>query len=229
MRLIYDAVCSAVPGAAIPGGAHGLPEGSSITPNQVALAVHQCTGILSPPAARTAAQQAPLTRILVLTSVPENFLLTFMGFATFGLSDLVDDQGKLHGKIGTGNISGDYGDVEINGAIARVAPDSGAQNRLENNYTPTGIVGSTRIISLHTDKDGLVVVENESDYASRVPAANFTAAVAVEAMPTHCGFTNAEVVASWESLRGWVAGGYRCEHSGHVPCRRPCVRGTVPH
>ncbi|MGH9313736.1 MAG: hypothetical protein ACRD1S_11140 [Vicinamibacterales bacterium] len=206
LRLIYDAVCSAVPGAAIPGGAHGLPEDSSITPNQVALAVHQCTGILAPPAGRSPEQQARLTRILALTFLPENFLLIDMGFATFGLRDLVDDQGKLHGKIGTGNITVDYGDTLINGSIARVAPDSGAQNRLENNYTPTGIVGSTRIVSLHTDKDGLVFVETESDYASRVPAANFTAAVAVEAVPTHCGFTSAEVVAGWESLLGWVAG-----------------------
>jgi hypothetical protein len=203
-RLIYDAVCSGVPGAAIPGGAHGLPEGSSITPTQVALAVDQCTGILSGP---TAAQLARLSRILSLTSVPPNFLLTVMGFATFGLSDLVDDQGKLHGKVGAGNANVDYGDAEINASIERVTPDPGAQNRLENNYTPSGNVGNTRIVSLHTDKDGFVIVENESEYASRVPPANFTTAVVVETVPTHCGFTNAEVVASWESLRGWVAGG----------------------
>jgi hypothetical protein len=206
-RLIYDAVCSAVPGAAIPGGAHGLPPGSSITPEQVGLAAHQCTGIGAPPPLRTAAQQARLTRILTLTSVPENFFLTVLGFATFGLSDLVDGAGKLQGKVGAGNANVDYGDAEINASIERVTPDPGAQNRLENNYTPSGNVGNTRIVSLHTDKDGFVIVENESEYASRVPPANFTTAVVVETVPTHCGFTNAEVVASWESLRGWVAGG----------------------
>lgn len=206
-RLIYDAVCSAVPGAAIPGGAHGLPEGSSITAEQVALAAHQCTGILVPPPLRTPAQQTRLTTILALTAVPENFFLRVLGFATFGLSDLVDDQGKLHGKIGTGNANVDYGHAEINESIARVTPDPGAHNRLENNYTPTGDVGGTKIVSLHTDKDGFVIVENESEYASRVPPGNFTTAVVVEAVPTHCEFTAAEVVASWESLRGWLAGG----------------------
>ena len=35
----------------------------------------------------------------------------------------------------------------------------------------------------------------------------FTTAVVVEATPTHCGFTPAETVTSWESLRGWLAGG----------------------
>jgi hypothetical protein len=205
-RLMYDAVCSAVPGAAIPGGAHGLPEGSSLTPGQVALAAHQCTGILAPAALRTPDQQARLTRLLTLTRVPENFFLTVTFFATFGLSDLVDDQGKLHGKVGTGNANVDYGDAEINASIARVTPHPGAENRLEHNYTPTGDVGGTKVVSLHTDKDGLVVVENESEYASRVPPGRFTTAVVVEAVPSHCVFTPAEIVAGWESLRAWVAG-----------------------
>jgi hypothetical protein len=207
LRLIYDVVCSDVPGAAIPGGAEGLPEDSPITPTQVALAVNQCTGVLLPPVARTPAQQARLTRILSLTTVPENFLQTDMFFATFGLRDVVHDQTKLHGKIGTGNACVDYGDAEINESIARVSPNPGAANRFARNYTPSGDVGDTRIVALHTDKDGLVIVENESDYASKVPAGNFTVAVTVEAVPTHCGFTAAEIVASWESLRGWVAGG----------------------
>jgi hypothetical protein len=56
-------------------------------------------------------------------------------------------------------------------------------------------------------KDGLVVVEGANDYASKVPAANLTTAVAIEAVPTHCGFTNAEVLASWESLSRSGTGG----------------------
>ena len=67
-------------------------------------------------------------------------------------------------------------------------------------------MGSTKIVALYTDKDGLVVVEGAHEYASVVPAANLTTAVAIEAVPSHCGFSPAEVLASWESLRGWVAG-----------------------
>lgn len=204
-RLIYDELCSTVPGAAIPGGAEGLPEDSPITPTQVALAVNQCTGVLLPPAARTPAQQARLARFRSLTTLPENFVQTVMFFATFGLHDIVHD--KLNGKIGTGNACVDYGDAEINDAIERVTPNRGAANRLARNYTPTGDVGHTRIVSMHTDKDGLAIVENESDYASKVPAANFTSAVVVEDVPSHCGFTPAELLASWEALRGWVTNG----------------------
>lgn len=206
LRLVYNAVCASTPGAAIPGGAGGLPKGSTFTNAQLALAVNACTGILTPPALQTPQQQANLAKILGITQLPANFLLTDMGFATFGLQNLTYDQGKLAGKIGIGNASVDYGDAGIDASVERVSPNPGAANRLGNSYTPTGNVGQARIVSLHTDKDGLVLVENQSEYASVVPAANLTTAIVVEAVPTHCGFTAFETVAGWESLRAWLAG-----------------------
>jgi hypothetical protein len=100
-----------------------------------------------------------------------------------------------------------YDDPILDADIERVVPHKGAANRLEKHFAPTGNVGGARIVSMHTDKDGLVAVENQSEYASVVPAENLTVAVAVEAVPTHCGFTSAEIVAGCESLRGWLAGG----------------------
>ncbi len=206
LRLVYDTVCSTVPGAALPGGAEGLPEGSALTSTQLALAVNACTGILLPPPLRSPAQIANLNQILAVTQLPESFLLTDMGFATFGLSNLVHSQGKLNGKVGVGNQGVDYGDAFIDGSIERVAPNPGAANRLGRHYSPTGRVGDVRIVSLHTDKDGLVIVENESAYAEVVPASNLTTAIVVEAAPSHCGFTGAETAAGWEALRAWTAG-----------------------
>jgi len=208
LRLVYDAVCAGVPGAAIPGGAEGLPPHASFTQTNLGLAVHACTGILAPPAFRTPGQNERRKKILdtLLIPIPENFLLTDMGYATFGMSDLVHDPRKLSGKIGTGNAGVDYGDPAINASIGRVSPNPGAANRLGKSYTPTGNVGKTKIVSLHTDKDGLVLVENEGEYAMVVPARNLTTAIVVEEVPTHCGFTQAEMVAGWESLRGWVEG-----------------------
>ncbi|HSB61259.1 MAG TPA: hypothetical protein VLI67_06045, partial [Vicinamibacteria bacterium] len=207
LRLIYDAVCGAVPGAAIPGGAGGLPPDLPYSSAQLALAVDACTGVRLPPALRTAEQSSRLATILGAAQLPETFLVTDMGFATFGLRDLVFDATKLAGKIGAGNLGVDYGDPALNAAIARVAPNPGAANRLRKRYTPTGAVGTAKIVSIHTDKDGLVLVENESEYAKVAPPWQFTSAIVVEAVPTHCGFTGAEVVAGWESLRAWVAGG----------------------
>lgn len=207
LRLIYDAVCADVPGAFIPGGAEGLPKESVLSETDVALAVNACTGILLPPPLRTPDQSANLAHILDLIPIPESFLLVDMRRATFGLSDVVHDPTKLGGHIGAGNANVDYGDSGINATIARVSPNPGAENRLGRHYTATGNVGATKIVSMHTDKDGQVVVENESEYASVVPAGNLTTAIVVEDVPSHCGFTDAEGAAGWETLRTWVAGG----------------------
>ena len=95
----------------------------------------------------------------------------------------------------------------IDNSIARVSPHPGAENRLIRYFTPTGDVGDTKIISIHTDKDGLVIVENENEYSSVVPAKNLTVAIVVETVPSHCEFNPAEAIAGWESLRAWIASG----------------------
>jgi len=205
IRLVYDAICSSVPGAFIPGGAEGLPAGSTFSTLDMAFALSACFGFPFPSPNPGAAARFGL--FLDEIDLPLNFVLTDMGFALFGLSDLVHDPAKLDGKVGVTNIGVTYDNPVIDASIERVSPNNGAANRLKKNYTPNGSVGSTKIVSLHTDKDGLVIVENESEYQSVVPASKLTTAIAVEAISSHCGFEDAEVVASWESLRGWVAGG----------------------
>jgi hypothetical protein len=212
LRLIYDLICSNTPAAAIPGGPTGLPApgfpGFPFTNTQLALAVNACTGVLVPPASRTPQQSANLSQLLSITQLPQNFLLTDMGFALFGLSNVIFDPAKLDGGQGVGNANVNYdngGFVDQN--ITRVATNPGAENRLSKNYIASGNIGSTKVVSLHTDKDGLVIVENENFYASVVSPSNLTTAIAVETTPTHCGFTAAETLAGWEALRAWVDDG----------------------
>ena len=143
---------------------------------------------------------------LSATQIPIEFLLTDVGYATFSLADLVHDPAKLNGKIGVTTVGVNYADPVVDAEIERVSPNPGAANRLGRNYTPEGSVGDAKIVSIHTDLDGLVLVENESEYASVVPAANLTTAIVTESAPTHCGFTDAEGAAAWEALRGWIAG-----------------------
>lgn len=206
LRLLYDVVSADVPAGRIPGGAEGLPAGSSYTYVQLGLAVNATTGILFPPALRTPAQRANLDQILSVAGIPESFLLTVIGYGVFALSDLVHDPAKLGGASAIGNENVVYGDAEIDAAISRVSPDPVANDYLARHFTPSGRVADIKIVQIHTDKDGLVIVENAGEYASVVPAANLTTAIAVEDEPTHCGFTEGEVVAAWESLRAWIAG-----------------------
>ena len=207
LRLIYDVVAADIPTAHIPGGAEGLPEGSTLTDLDIMFRVNVATGIFLQPEFRTQQQSENLATILSVTEIPENFLITDMLYATQNMSDLVHDTHKLNSRLGMGNADVDYDDDYINDNIARVSPHPGAENRLERYFTPSGDVGDTKIISIHTDQDGLVIVENQSEYASVVPADNLTVAIVVEDAPTHCDFNPAEALAGWESLRAWIAGG----------------------
>ena len=206
-RLGYDAICGDVPGAAIPGGPNGLALGSDLDIDDVVLAMNVCFGHDLPPSARTGAQQARLDQFLEFSQIPQSFINRSLGFFTvFAMADLVYDPDKLGGGNGIGNANVDYGDPVINANIERFTPTAARRRRLRRNYTPTGNVGNVKIVSIHTDQDGLVIVENESEYASVVPPGNLTVGVVQEATPTHCGFTQTETIAAWETLRAWVAG-----------------------
>lgn len=206
LRLLYDWICRDVPQAAIPGGGEGLPPGSSFTRAALESAVNACTGVSRPKANRTPGQKRHLQDLLEATGIPEEFVMTSMSYVTFAMSDLIHDRKKLRGKQGPGNEDVDYGDGQINAGIERVTPHRRGAKRLRKNFTPKGRVGNTKIVSMHTDKDGLVLVENESLYASVVPPAQLTTAVAIEHKPSHCEFTAAEVLAGWESLLDWIDG-----------------------
>ena len=205
LRLLYDVVCADIPDAAIPGGGKGLPKNSTLTEDDVNAALNACTGILKKKSKRTRAQKRNLKKLVRLSNLPKDFLVTDIGFATFGLWNLHYAPGKLKKKQGVGNENVDYGDAKVNAEIARVKPKKKGARKLRRNYTPTGRVGDVKIVSIHTDKDGLVIVENETEYASVVSPENLTVAIAVEKKPTHCGFTAPEVVASWESLLSWIS------------------------
>ena len=210
LRLGYDAVCAGVPGAAIPGGTTGLPAhflSFPFTNAQFGAALQACFGIFAPPIFRTPGQTARLALFLDETDLPESFIVTDMGFAVFALSDLIFDTAKLNGKQGMGNIGVTYDNASIDASIQRVAAHPGGKNRHNKHFTPQGNVGGAKIVSLHTDGDGLVIIEHEKEYQDVVPASNLTVAVVDEAGNSHCGFTGAELVGSWEALRLWVASG----------------------
>ena len=211
LRLVYDAICDGVAGAVIPGPETGLPApghpGFAFSLFDSVLAANTCFGNLLPPPFRTAAQQARLDTFLSVTQIPEEFVATDIPFSSHGVSNVIFEPGKLDGEQGMSNIGVTYNDPTVDADILRVTPDNKARKRLQRYFTPKGDVGAAKIVSLHTDKDGLVLVENESEYQSVVPAANLSVGIVVEATPSHCDFTEAELVGGWTALQGWIAGG----------------------
>jgi hypothetical protein len=210
LRLVYDNVCAGVPGGTFPGGATGLPApgfpAGGLSTATIATTVNTCTGVLTPPAFRTPAQQARLDLIKSVTQIPENFIVTDMVFVTNGLSNLIWAPDKLGGGQGVGNVGVTYNDAGVNATIQRVAYANKPHKDLQKNFTPKGEVGATKIVSIHTDGDGLVIVENEEDYMDKVPASNFSLGIVNEAGNTHCGFTAQELTAGWLSLVSWLGG-----------------------
>lgn len=206
LRLVYDAVCDDVPGARIPGGARGLSADTEFDGAAIEAAVNVCTGVDLKKGKRTKAQKARLAQILDNVGGDERFLQTVMWYVTVVMADLVDDRGKLKGKIGTDNSTVAYPDAKVDAAIERVRGKRSVMRRLAKNYTPSGKVGSAKLLALHTDKDDLVFVENIGDYRDKLSPDQLVAAVAIEHTPSHCDFTAAEGLASWESLLAWVNG-----------------------
>ena len=75
------------------------------------------------------------------------------------------------------NIGVDYGDPTINRAATRVASLPSSKKLLSSNFTPTGNIKNTKIISIHTSHDGLVKVENQESLRNLIPASQLTVAV----------------------------------------------------
>ncbi len=204
LRLVYDLVCDKKK-TRIAGGAKGLEKGSTLTPADVAKRVNACFGLDKDKPKKK--QKRRLAEFLGLVDIPPEFVHINMAYVTFAMADLVFDKKKMKGKPGAGNQNVDYGNADANANIARFEPRKSKARRLGKNYTPSGKVGNTKIISLHTDKDGLVIIENESEWAKVVPPGQLTVGVVVEAQASHCGFTNAEIIGSWEALKTWIASG----------------------
>ncbi len=205
LRMLYDVVCQDVPEAQLAGGATGLEKNSALSQLEILEAVNACTGVALPKKQRTKAQKRNLNQLIELSNLPENFIETDMIFATQAMNDLIFDKGKLKGKQGLGNANVDYGDDEINDTIQRVEAKRKPKRKLAKSFTPSGRVGDVKIISIHTDGDGLVIVENQSEYASVVPPENLTVGIAVESTPSHCGFGLSEVLSGWQALGQWLA------------------------
>ena len=103
---------------------------------------------------------------------------------------------------------------------SRVAPDAAARAKFATLGTPTGAI-TVPTLTLHTEADPLVLVQNESVFASKVAASEaktadlvqlYTKAPAHYAKPApygagHCNFTTDELTGSVVALDGWVRGG----------------------
>ncbi|MBX3702115.1 MAG: hypothetical protein KF903_14075 [Dokdonella sp.] len=172
------------------------------------LQVNRCTGINLPPAQRSADKQRRLAELMAYAHLSdEQFLLTNIGYATFGLADIVRAPDKLAGLNPFTTAGVDYGDDPLVAArITRLIADPVAAQALRAASDFHGQVGAAKIMSLHTSRDELVIPANQEFIRNQVPSTQWVSAIVAEDEPSHCGFNVAEGLAGWEALRAWING-----------------------
>lgn len=220
LRLMYDDICEGVGGGELQTGdpphtfALNLdqipPNLDNLENNQDALRaltrVTQCTGLALPSDFRTTAQRARLAELKRRSGIDdEDFLATNLAYAAFAMSDLVRAPDKLGGRSPFDSWRDPYLSGESRASYPELRADPFARFDLAFASSLAG-TGSAKILSLHTSKDQLVVPAHQAWLRARYPAQRLVSAIIAEAQPTHCAFTPAEGLASWDSLRAWSAG-----------------------
>ena len=216
LRVIYQYYCQNIPR---PDETQyplylGLAPGDTLTPLELATRIHECTGIFLPPEARTPTQAQNLANILGVTKIPESFLVTDMGYATFGMQELV--QIRAGGQNPVTNLivfyTGSTDDDALNAGVFRAGSDPDGLAYIVTAYDPTGNV-QMPTLTVHSVGDGLVIVENERAYLDTLTAAgradNLFQTYTSPTLDGHCPFSRAEFEGAFHALLGWVQMGNR--------------------
>jgi hypothetical protein len=217
IRLSYDAVCDNVTAGELPRGDDALPyilkasdlaDYASISGGgELALRIAKCTGYKLPSWLVTQGMQERFDRIIRATGVDPDFFLENMFYASYGLGDLYRDPLKIAERPAVSTRHVLYPDAMVDRDIRRVDADAFASLDLKRHFQPLGRVGAAKVLTTHTSRDGLVVPANAHALEGRLPAAQWTQAFVVEANPSHCGYSDAELLGGFEALSDWVDGG----------------------
>lgn len=217
MRLAYDVVCAG--SGRLPQGSEPLPWaldlddipsdlddlGNQVEVLRALIPLNQCTGVNLPEPLRSSGMKQRLAQLMAVAGTDdENFFVTNMAYAIYALSDLVRAPDKLGDRNAMTTRGVTYADPAINAGIARIDADPLAALELRWRSDVRGAIGSAKVLSLHTSDDQLVVPANQDVLRQRLPADQLTSAIVAEQAPTHCGFTEVEGRAGWESLREWM-------------------------
>lgn len=230
LRLAYDALCAGVEDGQLPRGAEPTPWALDLEdlPQQapdpddpsvlleVAAPIAACTGLGLPPALRNSGMQQRLAALQEVAGTrDERGLQQQLGYAIYGLSELVRAPDKLAGVVPFGTLDLRYGSnavppnpllATLAAALPRIDADGLQRLRFEDRNRLDGSA-TARIVSLHTTRDPVVPPAQQIElwlrYADTPLRRQTLIAVADETQPSHCSFTAAELAAAWDVLENW--------------------------
>src|SRR5690606_16157257 len=222
LRLAFDTVCEGAGAGDLPLGSAPLDWaldlgdipldlgdlGDQARVLAALVALNRCTGVNLPPALRNDAMQERLDELMAFARLSdEDFLVTQVAYAVFVLSELVRSPDALAGANPFTTAGVDYGDLpDIDAGIRRIVADPRAADLLHRASDFGGDIGAAKVLTMHTSRDELVVAANQEFIREVVPPQQLVSAIVAEDAPSHCGFSEAEGVAGWQSLREWIDG-----------------------
>ena len=168
LRVVYQALCANHPRpdeAAYPLWM-GLPEGSTMTPEQVIARTDECLGLGLPAARRSAEQARRLQTLVAVTRIPERNLRTHFNRATFHFQDiaLYRGVGNVFGNIGA-VYRGSPDDRALNAEVSRYAADPAAVARFQADAGLSGRI-AVPVLTVHGVDDGVAFVELQHEFQS---------------------------------------------------------------
>jgi hypothetical protein len=185
----------------------GLPKESSLTREELAARIDECTGIGKPRAQRSVQQQANLAAIVEVARIRASWLVTHMARATWLMRDITQD--FLGGRNPWTNVGAAYEGSEqdrlLNAGVQRYAADPRAAAQLDADSTPTGSV-NVPVLTMHAIDDPVAFVEFESAYRATLERAGtdgrLVQAFSDEASHSRPGDT--EFVALVQAMLEWI-------------------------
>jgi len=216
IRLAYDAACTNVTAGELPRGDDAFPyilkdedidDYDNISGGgELVARVAKCTGYELPSWLQTSGMRERMDRIKRATGVDEEFFLENIFYATYGLSELYRDPLKIGTRPAISTRQVRYPDPIIDRDIRRIDADVFASLDLKRHFQPQGRIGTAKLLTTHTTRDGLVVPAHARALEGRVPANQWTRAFVAEQNPSHCGYSEAELLAGFELLHDWTRG-----------------------
>ena len=217
LRLTYDAACNNVTAGELPRGDDAFPyilKASDLDDyntlsggGELALRIAKCTGYGLPNWLVTNGMNERFDRIKRATGVDPEFFLENMFYATYGLGDLYRDPAKIGERAAISTRRVVYPDPIIDRDIRRLDADVFASLDLKRFFQPLGQVGTAKVLTTHTSGDGLVVAAHAHALEGKLPANQWSRAFVVESNPSHCDYSDAEVLGGFEALTDWIDGG----------------------
>jgi hypothetical protein len=220
-RVSYDAICADSSNGRLPSGPSQAPwllranqvddGGSTSTYAQLVTSAASCIGFEVPPALVTSSMERRKAKLMEVTGAKEPFLGTLLFYSTFALSDLVYSGKKLGTPADALNYRQpfdtraiDMADIALNQSVRRLQANPFDRFDLNRHYSPTGRIGSAKLLTITTSGDGLIAPEHLRYFENVISTDQWRRALVQESTPSHCGFNDAELIASWDQLRTWT-------------------------